>query len=290
MSSEVRHGISVVATLSPNELVDLRVLIDVAVAYDGFSPRWSWDEIAAASDEPVRLLSYYQGKLVGCLVLSGLQGVEVEATGLVHPAYRRQGIFSALVEQARELCIKHGVLGLILVSEEQSLAAKAFAQSRNAPLLMAEHLMQLDQWVSSPQAHPSFSLRIASLDDAEVITDIRNEDNGFEEHMLLPLIRSQIEQGSRTYVVGEAENRVVGTANIDWIEGLPYIYGFVIRPQERGKGFGRLLLRQLLDLIVSEYQGPILLEVETDNSVAINLYHSLGFRVITTYEYYRVDC
>ncbi len=65
---------------------------------------------------------------------------------MVHPRYRRQGIFTALVQEARELCRQHHSLGLILICDRSSASARAFLDSIGAAHAFAEHKMQLDAW------------------------------------------------------------------------------------------------------------------------------------------------
>src|SRR5690606_7524623 len=115
------------------------------------------------------------------------------------------------------------------------------------------------------------------------------EDAGMAMQSFLPMIRRSIADGSRHYYVAKVDSTTIGTVNIDVIDGLPYIYGFVVVPEQRGKGYGRQMLTRLLDLIAAEHSGPILLEVETENLVALSLYSSLGFEITQTFEYFRVD-
>ncbi len=60
------------------------------------------------------------------------------------------------------------------------------------------------------------------------------------------------------------------------------LFSLVVRPDVRGRGLGRRLVRCLLDTLTAE---KIYLQVAMDNPVAIRLYESLGFRTVYSYQH-----
>ena len=81
----------------------------------------------------------------------------------------------------------------------------------------------------------------------------------------------------------------MGCLRLDEMEDEVGIYGFVVRPEQRGRGYGRQILEEAIRIIRAEGGKEITLEVETDNVNAIGLYRSCGFLVKTTYDYYSLD-
>ena len=67
------------------------------------------------------------------------------------------------------------------------------------------------------------------------------------------------------------------------------IYGFVVVPDYRGRGYGRQMLEETIRTIRSVSQKRITLEVDTTNTNAMGLYLSVGFDVETTYNYYAIN-
>jgi len=59
-----------------------------------------------------------------------------------------------------------------------------------------------------------------------------------------------------------------------------HVLNLCVHPQARGLGYGRLLLRDLLDAAETLQADTVLLEVRPSNSTAIALYHSMGFNEI----------
>lgn len=60
------------------------------------------------------------------------------------------------------------------------------------------------------------------------------------------------------------------------------LFSLVVRPDLRGRGLGRRLVRGLLESLSAE---KIYLQVTMDNWVALRLYESLGFRMIHSYQH-----
>src|SRR6266581_9802995 len=71
-------------------------------------------------------LYYEDGKLLGYLTIASWGTKEREMTGMVHPDYRRRGIFSALLTAAKEECRQRDVQKLILVCDHTSQSGLAF--------------------------------------------------------------------------------------------------------------------------------------------------------------------
>ena len=67
------------------------------------------------------------------------------------------------------------------------------------------------------------------------------------------------------------------------------IYGFVVRSAYRGRGYGRQMLEETIRTIQARSQKQIMLEVDSQNTNALGLYRSCGFKETTTYGYYNLD-
>ena len=90
------------------------------------------------------------------------------------------------------------------------------------------------------------------------------------------------------YYIATLDREPIGTLNVQNLGGEAYIYGFVVRPEQRGRGYGKEILARAIADIVAQRPQPIFLEVETENDPAFGLYRSFGFEVTTTYDYYRL--
>ncbi len=83
--------------------------------------------------------------------------------------------------------------------------------------------------------------------------------------------------------LGQVDGVVVGSCQLlrTWDEpGTFWIFGFYIRPDWQGQGFGRELLRGVMDEVTRVDGSGIELSVPPSNRAALDLYLSFGFRVV----------
>ena len=93
-------------------------------------------------------------------------------------------------------------------------------------------------------------------------------------------------QGGKFLILEEeTERRILGTSWLTWDGRRIHLQYFAILPSTQGKGYGRLLAEASMDFARSR-KVPIKLEVHRNNIQAIQLYKSMGFKVIEGYEVY----
>ncbi len=78
----------------------------------------------------------------------------------------------------------------------------------------------------------------------------------------------------------EDEGRIVGYFLLSLAAGEAHILNICIAPELQGRGHGRALLRELLQLARERGAQRIFLEVRPSNLHAISLYHDEGFNEI----------
>jgi Acetyltransferases len=59
-----------------------------------------------------------------------------------------------------------------------------------------------------------------------------------------------------------------------------------VRAEHRGKGYGKVILQELVNLTKEKHFDKLLLETGDFLTAAVSLYQSMGFRVITNYPPY----
>ncbi|OBJ61684.1 ribosomal protein S18-alanine N-acetyltransferase [Mycobacterium sp. 1423905.2] len=101
----------------------------------------------------------------------------------------------------------------------------------------------------------------------------------------------ELASGRNHYVGARVADKLVGYAGISKLGRTPpfeyEVHTIGVDPQYQGRGIGRLLLDELLNVADG---GVVFLEVRTDNDAAIALYRSVGFEQIgVRRRYYRVS-
>ena len=80
------------------------------------------------------------------------------------------------------------------------------------------------------------------------------------------------------YWVVEVNGKVVGYSGVWIVMDEAHITNIAVLPEYRGSGFGKQLLIKTMQLAKSYRANVVTLEVRVSNTVAQNLYRSLGFQ------------
>ncbi len=272
-------------TLTEAEVTEIGQLIAVCDDYEGLHMRLGLDELRKRSGDEVRDFLYHEdGTLVGYLAVDGW-GKERELTGMVHPGYRRRGIFSKLLAAAKEECRRLGVRRLILVCEQSSASGQAFVKTTGAQRGYTEHEMVLGTFKERRIFHEGLQMRQASSSDLDAIASILAADTGNVEAEK-QWVGKSLEDPSRRFYLATLHGKPVGCLRLDDMGDQVGIYAFEIRMGYRGLGYGRQMLEEAIRSIRAKTQKRIMLDVEAGNTNAIGLYRSCGFEVKATYDYY----
>jgi ribosomal protein S18 acetylase RimI-like enzyme len=290
MTENKKQGVFPKHALTHTELKAIDDLAEICERHDGLDLRLGSNIAQSLGDDSSNGLAYYRDDLlVGFLSLEGLGSSEAEASGMVHPQHRRQGVFRALVAAAEVECRRSGSGALLFYCDHHSESAKAFLEAIGARFVFAEHRMRLEQASNIPPPDPRLNLQAAAVADAGTIARILADDIGTEAQFLAQKIAADIQRQARQYYIARLGGDLVGTINVDVIDGNPYIYGFVVLPEYRGRGYGRQILGRTIEAIQAGGQRSVFIEVESDNRTALSLYRSVGFAITHTHDYYRKE-
>jgi GNAT superfamily N-acetyltransferase len=127
--------------LTELQLQDIKILQELC-ELEGYRLKLNWDMLESRNPtEKNDYLHYEQGKLVAFLGLYGL-GNKVELCGMVHPDYRRKGIFRSLYRDAFNQCRERGFREMLLNMPGESRSGKGFIQYSGANLHSIEYQMK----------------------------------------------------------------------------------------------------------------------------------------------------
>ncbi|MCZ6870984.1 MAG: GNAT family N-acetyltransferase, partial [Gammaproteobacteria bacterium] len=214
----------------------------------------------------------------------------IEILAIVHPDYRRRGIGRALVGEILLECRRRGQGDVLLVSEEASVCERGFADAMGARYDFSEYRMLLDAGAFQERVrmHSPASFHDAALSDLEALVVIRLASFGGKEAEVRADIPRWLGEANQRLHIAKVNDKPVGIVRVGTYPDSVFINGLGVLPEYRGRGIGRYMLVQVVDRLLQEDQGRILLEVQTDNRDALSLYQSSGFREIATYRYYRL--
>ena len=122
------------------------------------------------------------------------------------------------------------------------------------------------------------AVRYGTPDDLEFITGLERDNLAlpWSEEAVLDLLRYDPAGGGRVFkfaLVAEGAGYVSVSGVIDEAE----VGNIVVAPECRGRGYGRMLLEELENILASRGIGKIFLEVDSTNQSALSLYRRCGF-------------
>src|SRR5579859_553216 len=290
MSNDTQQGLVAKSILTPGELAEISRLIDICNQHDGLRMRIGMEMLRERSgDENNDFLYYIDGQLVGYLEADSYGRQEKELAGMVHPDFRRQGIFTALFTAAREEFQRRGVQKLILICEHKSATGRAFLATSGAELAYSEHEMWLGTFHERGRRTPGLSMRRAEVVDIDTIVSFLATDSGNVEGVRSWVTELMGKPDTFWFYLATLNGQPLGTVRLDFMEEVTGIYAFEVRLGYRGLGYGREMLEQIIHIAQAESHKPIMLDVETNNTNAVGLYLSCGFEIKTTYDYYELS-
>jgi ribosomal protein S18 acetylase RimI-like enzyme len=235
---------------------------------------------------------YFDGEvLIGYIGICSFGG-PWEVNGMVHPEYRRQGVFTKLYELVMAEWKRRDSGSMLLLSDRNSESGQKFIAGVGGEYKHSEYEMFLkkDAPVTTPDQLAGIVFRKATNADAREITRqnaiyFNDEEEISEDDMILPEVEEK--RGMTSYLV-EKEGHIIGKVNLQLTSKLGAIFGLGVLPEHRRKGYGRSLLLLAIEKLKEAKSKEIMLQVAAENSNALNLYKSCGFEETSTMDYFEL--
>ncbi|MHA7966980.1 GNAT family N-acetyltransferase [Paenibacillus sp. CAU 1782] len=243
---------------------------------------------------PINEFMYFDDRqLIGYIGLSSFGGAEsqIEVNGMVHPEYRRQGVFSRLFKLAAEEWNRRDAQSVLLLSERKSEAGQSFIRETGARYDHSEYEMVLnqEQFQLLHIETSGITLRKATNEDAHEIARQNGIYFGDEPESPDALIRPEEEETKgMTIYFAEKDNEIIGKVHVQQTSHVGGIYGLGVLPEHRRNGFGRIMLTMAIQKLIEGNASSIILQVATENGNALDLYKSCGFIESSTMDYYEL--
>lgn len=266
------------------ELSQLRKLVD---KHDGLIMKLNWNMLENRSDQEANEFIYrVDGKIVGFLGMYSFISKEAELSGMVHPEYRRKGIFTSLFQEAVMECKKRGTSNLLLICPRSSQAARGWAECQGGSYAHSEYEMECFESPNTERISIAAVIRRVAGGDEHGAAELDTICFGGDFEDNLARMVKRMRDTDRSMYFATINGRVVGKVGI--IHSERYIGGLAVHPEFRGQGYGRGLLGYAVNKLRESEPERVMLEVACDNEGALTLYKSCGFTPTTVYDYYKI--
>ncbi len=229
----------------------------------------------------------HEKKLIGFLGAFFFQENTCEIALMVAPDYRRQGIATTLLNAILPLLDTEKISELIFTSP-QGLQNKWF-RALGLDYQNSEFQMRRDTQDNLVTSAISSQIHVAKEIDIPDLCHIDGEcfnnqrpNSASHFHTLLH------DANLRIYIISHA-GKPVGKAHIHWQFESVRMSDIAILPSIQGQGLGTALLEYCINEIRLRNKKNIILDVETQNQHALNLYTRLDFKIDNAHDYWRID-
>ncbi len=290
MTVENKHGLYSRQGLTEAELAEIKTLADMCETYEHLHMKLNWDILRSRpQDQTSDFLYYENGTLIGFLAFFSFNSLEGEVSGIVHPGYRRKGIFTQLFTLASAECQRRHIPTLLLIVEHCSQSGQGFAASLNPGYQHSEYTMELTEAKPLPELDPHLHFRLAKLDETPILAHITAISFDLPEQDVTWYAQRKLEDSKNRVYIALLDETYIGKLDVSLNEHEAYIAGFGVLPPFRGRGYGRQILAQTIRELRAMSQNNIGLEVATENKNALMLYQSCGFQEVSSYDYYSLS-
>ncbi|GAC1400788.1 MAG: GNAT family N-acetyltransferase [Ktedonobacteraceae bacterium] len=290
MITENKQGLYPRQGLSQIELAEIEALAAICETYEHLHMKLNWNTLSSRPKDQTNDFLYYDGGvLVGFLAFFSFNLLEGEVSGMVHPEYRRKGIFTQLFTVARAECQLRNIPILLLIVEHDSISGQGFAASLKPAYQHSEYKMELTEIKALPELESHLRFRPARPDEAAILAHITAVSFDMPEQDVTWYSENKAEDTRSRVYLATLDEAYVGKLDVSFNEREAYIAGFGVLPLYQHRGYGRQILAQTIREIHATGQNSIVLEVATKNKNALSLYQSCGFREVSSYDYYSLS-
>lgn len=260
----------------------------------------------ASSSESTKLTNkinefmYFDGEeLIGYVGIGSFGGHDtpLEVNGMVHPEYRNQGVFKKLSELVFDEWKRRNSNNMLLLSDRTSKEGQDFIKNIGANYHHTEYEMYFRQ--DKKEIGPSgtskgtcnLTFRKAKNEEAYEIAkqnaiyfgeEVPDEND--KENLIIP--EEEEKKGFRIYFA-EKDNEIVGKVHIE-LTDKGGIYGLGVLPEHRRNGYAREMLIFAVSTLIEDGAKEVMLQVDSENPNALNLYKSCGFVETSIMDYYEM--
>ncbi len=277
-------------TLSKQELRNVTNLVEYSEKKDGYMIRMYWNIINDRQLPEFDDFFYYvEGRLAGYLALYAFKAHQAEMSAVVHPEFRRQGIFRYLFGEAMMEMNRREITDCLYVSHRDSVTSKDFVTPYSDDLDHTEVEMALKHKPKTTDT-PKLTMRLVDADDLDILARIDMACfNSKPEKIYNNFAKNLGSKVRRAWIFKNEQGEDIGKMHIR-LENpqAAYIHDLGVLPDHRRKGYASSMVLLILEQLRKEGCHRVFLDVLSDNESAIKLYENCGFEITSQYDLWRL--
>lgn len=232
---------------------------------------------------------YDEDRLVGYVGIGRFGGAAMEVNGMVHPDYRRRGVFKKLFSLVKDEWRRGELPEMLLLCDAAAAPGHGFIETAGAVYHHSEYEMYLRGSETGNAVSARLLLRKAGNGDAREISRQNSIYFDMDLAEVDEILPEEEEKCGMHIYMAELEGKIIGKIHLETGGSVYGIYGLGVLPEYRGQGYGREILIDGIKILKSMGDKEIMLQVYATNRNALELYRSCGFEETSTMEYYSMN-
>ncbi|MBS4537257.1 GNAT family N-acetyltransferase [Clostridium sp. D2Q-11] len=238
-------------------------------------------------------LLYYEGdSLVGYLtLLPSYIKKEKKAIGIVHPSYRKKGIFKKLVEEGKNICSQINVEKIIFINNSESISGLKSLKSIGAKYISSSYKMIYNDNYELSRHKEDKRLQVIKANDKDIddliIIGTEAFHTSIEEEK--EYILSGLNNLNKSIYIVKYNRKSIGAVSITEVNKAIVISDLSVLIDYRRKGIGKYILQNVVIDLYDKGYKDISLFVEIQNKNAINIYEDSGFIISNGNDFYELN-
>lgn len=277
----------------------LEQLVKAAVAVDGVPPKIYWHLLDKPRVRPWDFWLCDEEKLIAFFGAYEFETNCAEITGVIHPEYRRQGIFKNFLMNFKK---RHPELKKITLVGSSAIVTEVAMEKVKARFIESEfelsviparsHVIPASPHVIPAEAgiHPQGSrfrgnddLSLASLSDLDQLLKIDLACFNSQEKEVKRDLEMIFQDPTRKIYLFSSENKVLGKIHLRFEDKKIMLSDIAILPEFQKQGFGSQMLQSVFALYP---EAEFNLDVHAANRDALAFYEKQGFVVKNEYLFF----
>lgn len=236
-------------------------------------------------------LFYYENKLVSCITVFAPLKYEIEICGFTDPDYRQKGYFGLLLKEVIKEAKLFNIKDILFVFDGKFSESKKIGESLNAKLHLTEYYLSYNITKDKcKNINNALVIKeVVSSNELPLVVELEKRIFNEDESVALSLSKSILVSNNRAQYVGYYEKKAIGLINVELNKNEAIIFGLGIKKDFRKKGLAKNMLCILIHELKMKSIAKIIVEVDSRNPNALELYLSCGFEKKSIYEYFKLD-
>ena len=269
----------------------LAVLVEKSHQIDTVPPKIYWNIIREKRALPSDLCCFKDNRLIAYLGYFLFNSDVAEICAIVDPYQRQKGLFQKLFNRTKKQLSRYQINQYTFPCATQSLATKQCLRSLGAKFDHMEYRMTYSANPTKDSIEkPQLQLRRATLNDIPLLANIDSVCFNNNYSATLERFRLAIKAINRIAWLAYLDDKCIGKVHVRFDPNTLFMHDICIIPAQQGKGYGTEMLKLALNKLSKNKGRPIWLEVEADNSNAVQAYKNCSFKISVAYEYWKLNC